>query len=319
MPIVTPKAPSTVSVIISTYNRADRLPKAIDSLLRQTRVPDEIIVVDDGSTDNTPEVLAQYGPPVTKIRQDNQGPAAGRNTGLRAATGDLIAFLDSDDVLTTGSIEKRALLLESDPSYGVVYSNVMMTDLVGRSLGLFTEAFPGVRPSGNVFFQIAQNHLMAVHGFMFRRSCLDEVGLFDESLRSSEDYDFWVRMACHYSFLFLDEPLAHYRVHDSMMTVGQPSDRWADYQRVMQRVRAMPAFQQLSSQQKSVVYCKHGIASMLGRNGREARRLFARAIGVWPMSPRGYLLLGLSLAGHRAFSFVHGIRRRVRGDLILMK
>ena len=304
----------TVSLIIPTYNRASLLPNAIDSVLTQTRVPDEIIVVDDGSTDNTIKVLEPYQPRVKVLRQTNQGPSASRNSGLRAATGDLIAFLDSDDTLTTDSVEKRASLLEHYAEYDVVYSNVMMTELSGRP-----QAFPGVRPSGSVFYQVAQNHLMAIHGFMFRRSCLDIVGLFDETLSSSVDYDFWVRMACHCSFLFLDEPLAHYRVHEGMMTAGQRSARWSNYLRVIRQIQTMPAFEQLTPVQKSVVCCKHGIANMLGHNGREARRLFAQAIKVHPMSPRGYLLLGLSMTGYRTFAFVHGIRRRARGDLILLK
>src|SRR5574341_812790 len=111
----------TVSVILATYNRATLLEEAVRCLLGQTRIPDEIVVVDDGSTDHTPEVLDCYGPPVRVVRQPNRGLPAARNTGLRAATGNLIAFLDSDDTLPLDSIERRASYLEAHPAAAAVY------------------------------------------------------------------------------------------------------------------------------------------------------------------------------------------------------
>src|SRR5947199_6506358 len=111
----------TVSVIIPTYNRAALVDQAIDSVLSQTRAPTQIIVVDDGSTDQTAQLLDTYGSAITVITQRNAGPAAARNTGLRAATGDLVALLDSDDKLTPNSIERRAQVLEQHADYDAVY------------------------------------------------------------------------------------------------------------------------------------------------------------------------------------------------------
>src|SRR5882724_669932 len=106
----------SVSVIIPTYNRAAFVTVAVDSALNQTRVPDEIIVVDDGSTDETDRVLRQYGPPVRVVRQENRGRSAARNVGLSQATGDAVMFLDSDDLLMPRNIETCAQVLETHPA-----------------------------------------------------------------------------------------------------------------------------------------------------------------------------------------------------------
>src|SRR3954453_18164174 len=115
----------SVSVIIPTYNRASYIATAVESALNQTRIPDEILVVDDGSTDDTDRVLRQFGLPIRVIRQANRGRSAARNVGLRAATGDAVLFLDSDDFLMPENIETCARVLETKPEIGVVYSDAM--------------------------------------------------------------------------------------------------------------------------------------------------------------------------------------------------
>ncbi len=300
-----------VSVIISTYNRADLLPEAIDCLLTQTRVPDEIIVVDDGSTDDTPAVLASYPSPVIAIRQSNKGLAAGRNTGLRRATGDLIAFLDSDDILTPDSIEKRALVFEQNPQVNVVYSDLLATDMANKPYG----PWPGRRPSGDVFVEAARYNLMPIHSYMLRRECLEQTGPFDETLRSNEHFDFWIRVAAHYPFHYLDEPLAFYRFHDNMMTVVKHTEMRPEWLLVQRRVYEMDAFQALSSRQKSIIYCSHGNKIMRGFP-REARWCFWQGVRVHPTGLRAYLLLTLSLLGKNAFIAVHDVYRRRHSEML---
>jgi glycosyltransferase involved in cell wall biosynthesis len=310
---------ASVSVIISTYNHANLLPQAIDSLLNQTRVPDEIIVIDDGSTDNTPEVFEQYQESIIGIRQSNKGLAGGRNTGLRSAQGDLIAFLDADDYLPPESIEKRARCLEQNPEFKVVYCNALITDLQNHPIGLFTDARPGPRPSGMIFVQLAQYNIVLVHACMFWRKCLEEVGVFDESLRSVEDYDFWLRMAAVYPFLYLDEPLVYYRVHDQMMTNKHEEEFNQNQLVVSQRIYDMPYFQHLPVRDKAIIYYKQGIKNMLLGEVAEARKRFLHSIQAHPLHPRAYALFGLTLLGKRIFVGVYGARQRVRGDLQMKK
>jgi glycosyltransferase involved in cell wall biosynthesis len=304
----------TVAVIIPTYNRAGLLPETLDSLLAQTRVPDEIIVVDDGSTDNTPELLTHYGPPVTVIRQANQGRSTARNNGVCASSSDLIAFLDSDDTLVPESIERRVAFFESHPSVDVLYTNVLMIDEASRVLGTYTQVKPGERPSGRTFAHFAQDNTMQLQGFMMRRTCLEAVGMFDESMHVLEDYDLWLRLSPHYEFAYLDEPLATYRIHGTMTTVVQRQRMIEVTAELMTRIRQMPAFEALSPADEARVYVAHG--NKYGYMGRmdEARRMFVQAMRQrWSLKP--VILWGLTWFGRRAFSVILSIPSRLRGDL----
>ncbi len=313
---MTPQAERlTVSVIIPTYNRAGFVGEAIESLRSQTRPPDEIIVVDDGSTDHTAEVLSRFDSCISVITQPNAGLSAARNTGLRAATGDLIALLDSDDTLLPKSIERRAETLEKYSHIDVVYSNVLMVSAEGQPLALYTQVRPGPRPSGIVFFEQARANLMPVHAFMFRRRCLDDVGLFDEQLPSLEDYDFWLRMAARFQFMYLDEPLARYRVHGGMMTRTNLDQRHINEATIHRRIFDMPSFDRLTLAEKSRVCVEHGNRlAMLGQM-REARQWYARAISASRASLRPYLFAAFTLLGKRGFQQIMKLRLRLRGDL----
>lgn len=305
----------SISIIIPSYNRADLLPRAIDSLLNQTHRPDQIIVVDDASTDNTSEVLASYRDEIMAVKHPvNRGLSGARNTGIQHVTGEVVTFLDSDDILLPASIEKRLSLLESLPDVSVVYSDVMLVDEQGKALARYSELEPGSQPSGNVFHEFILHNLMPVHGFMFRRSCLDKVGGFDIQVPQVADYDFWLRMASHYQFLYLDEPLAYYYVHSSMMTrVEQPEMQQA-WLKVHRRIFDMGAFRQLTAYQKSRAYSTHGTRYAQLGDFPQARHWYLKALTTEPFSPRPYLLLLLTVLGKDGFNWVvkrfRGLRRK---------
>jgi glycosyltransferase involved in cell wall biosynthesis len=126
--------PCTVSLIIPTYNYARCLHEAIESALAQTHPRVEIIVVDDGSTDDTPTVLAKYHGRITGLRQTNRGLAAARNTGLRVAGGDYVAFLDADDVMASNKLAEQAAVLDSDPKIGWTYCDIRMTNAATKEI-----------------------------------------------------------------------------------------------------------------------------------------------------------------------------------------
>lgn len=304
----------TVAVIIPTYNRADMLPETLDSLLTQTRVPDEIIVVDDGSTDNTPELLAHYSAPITVIRQDNQGRSAARNNGVRASTSDLIAFLDSDDTLVPESIERRAAFFAAHPAVDVLYTNVLMIDPASRVLGTYTQVKPGARPSGRIFAHFAQDNTMQLQGFMMRRACLEATGMFDVTMHVLEDYDLWLRLSARYEFAYVDEPLATYRIHNTMTTVVQSQRMITASAELMARIRQMPAFAALPPADQARVYVAHG--KKYGYMGRMdmARQMFGQAMRQrWRITP--LYLWSLTWFGRRVFGGVLSIPSRLRGDL----
>jgi glycosyltransferase involved in cell wall biosynthesis len=309
----------SVSVIMPTFNRAAFIGEALASLLSQTQVPDQIVVVDDGSTDQTAQILSGYGPPITVRSQSNAGPARARNTGLRAATGDLIAFLDSDDTLTPDSIERRVRALEQNADYDAVYSDVLMVNEDCQPLARYSKIEPGPRPSGLILLELARHNLMPIHAFMFRRRCLDEIGLFDEALQSLEDYDFWLRMAGAFRFLYLDEPLACYRVHSGMITTMQRERRLADGLALHRRIFDMPAFDRLSLHEKARVYVEHGNRCAMHGRMAEARGWYGCAVRATPISPRGYLFAALTLLGKDGFRRVIKLRQRLRGNPVVFE
>lgn len=295
-----------VSVIIPAYNRADLLPQTIDSVLAQTQPPHEIIVVDDGSTDSTPDVLRGYGERIIAIRQANQGRSAARNAGMARATGDALVLLDSDDLLLPESLERRSSFLDANPEFNVVYGNAAVINGKGQPEGTF-----GQRryPSGDVFAQIAQNNFFPPCAYLFRRECLQTVGGFDKAFEPMEDYDFWLRMAAVYRFAYLDEPLCAYRVHESMSMQTQRAEFPLQAVAVQRRVFAMPAFQRLSAREKAALYCSHGTKNALIGSMAEARRCYLNAIRLAPTSPRAYILLALdTLLGKRRLKLTQ--RRR---------
>lgn len=200
-----------VSVVIPTYNRAHLLPESIESVLSQGYSDIEIVVVDDGSTDNTEEVVRGYGERVRYIRQRNSGASVARNLGMLYCTGDYLMLLDSDDVLLPTALTKLSAALGANPECGAAYCGWVETDSPGR-----ISQEPSLdRPSGGVLAEMCTQYMCIVHSVMFRRECLASVGLFDPNLRMYEDMDFNVRLAARYQFVFVPERLVEYRLWHS--------------------------------------------------------------------------------------------------------
>ena len=208
-----------VSVIIPTYNCARYLPEAIDSVLAQTYRDCEIIVVDDGSTDDTPDVLARYGEAILVIRQPNQGRGAARNAGIVAASGDYIAFLDADDLWLPQKLERQMALFEARPQIGWVYSDYRLLAESGPDTQTFFDR-AGLRPppEGCILPELLSGCITSTITVMARASCFQRVGLFDHSLTRAQDYDMWIRLATQFDAACVDEPLALYRQHSGQVT-----------------------------------------------------------------------------------------------------
>ena len=200
-----------VSVVIPTYNRVDVICDAIDSVLSQTHPSIEIIVVDDGSTDNTLVVLEKYHDRIIVVSQENQGCSAARNTGIRSSSGKYVAFLDSDDKWLPQKTEKQlAVLNQVGPEVVCCWCNLWV-EKNGTILDRLS--MDHLQPSHhqgiwlNPFQILATRFILFNQAVMVRRDALDKVGYFDESLWVMEDYDFAVRLALLGFFAYLDEPL----------------------------------------------------------------------------------------------------------------
>ena len=189
-----------VSVVIPVYNRAPQVCAAVDSVLAQTFTAFELILVDDGSTDDTPRALAKYGDRIRLIRQENKGVSAARNAGIAAARGALIAFLDSDDVWLPHKLQAQTDFFAAHPA-----AMWQQTEEVWVRNG--KRVNPKKRHqklSGRIFRESLALCLISPSAVMLRRQAIDEFGLFDESLPACEDYDLWLRILTKYP-VYLDQ------------------------------------------------------------------------------------------------------------------
>jgi glycosyltransferase involved in cell wall biosynthesis len=192
-----------ISVIIPSWNRADRLAAALDSVLAQSLAAHEIIVVDDGSTDNTRALLQQHYPGVHYLYQQNSGVSSARNTGIKAACGDWIALLDSDDRWEVSKLERQQQALLAQPGYRLCHCDEIWIRNGKRVNPMKKHAKYG----GNIFHHCLPLCVISPSAVMIERSLFDDVGLFDESLPACEDYDLWLRICATWPVLFVDQPL----------------------------------------------------------------------------------------------------------------
>ncbi len=194
---------NSVSVIIPTCNRASLLARALDSVLLQSRPPNEVIVVDDGSSDDTPSLMARRFPGVVYLRQENRGVSAARNHGIRQATSQWLAFLDSDDQWLPHKLERQLALLAAEPHWHIIHNDEIWIRRGRRVNPMKKHAKQG----GWIFAHCLPLCVISPSAVMIRRSVLEAVGLFDEALPACEDYDLWLRICCRYPVAYVDEPL----------------------------------------------------------------------------------------------------------------
>ena len=208
-----------VSVIIPAYNSARYVTDAVDSVLAQTFKDFEVLVIDDGSTDDTESVMRRYGSQVRYIRQQNGGVSVARNRGIRESRGRYVAFLDADDTWYAHKLERQLAAIEKQADYRVCYSAFTVVDSDLMPLGITrsdrsASALDDLLTRGNVVGSICT--------VICERSLLTEAGDFDSALSQCADWDMWVRLAAITDFLYLDEPLVTYRQHNSNMSRSAP-------------------------------------------------------------------------------------------------
>jgi len=210
-----PPGRTTVAVIIPTFNQAHFLVDAISSVLAQTREADEIIVVDDGSTDNPALVVAQF-PKVRLIRQDNRGLAAARNTGLRKCTASYVVFLDADDRLLPNALEVGLACITSRPDCAFIYGAYRLISEEGQPIGFATSPKP---IDGDAYLALLRSDVvLGIMTMVHRRDCLLAVNGFDETLHACEDLDLKLRITQRYPIACHSEIVAEYRRHGQNMS-----------------------------------------------------------------------------------------------------
>lgn len=204
-----------ISIIIPTYNYARFLPEAIESVLKQTYKDYEIIVVDDGSTDNTKEIIDKYKDKIRYIYQENKGLPSARNTGIKSAKGEYFAFLDSDDVFLPEKLELQIGRFDRNSSLGMVYTYRCFFNEKGvRKKSISENRFL----VGKIQTELFLGNVIPVSSTVVNRKCFEKVGLFDESLTSAEDYDLWLRLSHYFEVDCVPMPLVKIRLHSSNMS-----------------------------------------------------------------------------------------------------
>ncbi len=279
-----------VSVIVPAHDGARYLAEALDSALAQSHRPLEVLVVDDGSTDDTAAVAMRYGDPVRLLRHaSNRGPSAARNTALRAARGTFVTFLDSDDRLLPHKLARQAAFLDARPDIGLVYTGWWYIDAEGRRVGESV----AVHDEGDLFAKLLLGNLAHPVAVMLRRQLLEDTGGFEESLRYNEDWDLFLRLSRRgLRWAAIEEPLCEYRVHPGQATrhaEAMLDDRVAILERIFADP-ALPADVVALRAQAFQEACLVGAADCFREGataaGHRAFHAAARARPTWLTEPR---------------------------------
>lgn len=312
-----PQTRSEVTVIVPCYNVENYLQRALDSAFAQTYADFRVCAVDDGSTDGTAKILKKNAHRCSFVTQLNAGPAAARNGALRMSDSPFVAFLDADDEWLPHKLERQMELLKRDPSLGLVCCLCLVSEP-----GMRTPAAPNGQNlplSGRLFEPLARTCFIFTPTVVIRRACLEEVGLFNESLAVSEDFNLWLRIAARWKIAFLPEALAitHKRPQSLSATISS-EERLKTGILALEHVQAVCL--QLSASESRALraaladrFYFHGSYLLSSGTKRRSRNSLASAIRLRPTHWRAFAKLALSFLPARAFQFVAGLKTRIAG------
>lgn len=229
-----------VTVVIPVYNQAQYLGQAIESVFRQTYRDWELIVVDDGSTDDAAGVVRRFAPRLRYIRKPNGGTPTALNAGIRAARGELIAWLSADDWMVPEKLERQVAHYDAhrphNPDLGLIYSDYWVKNEI-KGTEYYVHAFTFANRLEWRERLLATGCLVNGSTTLTARSCFERVGLFDEALAQSHDYDMWIRLSEFYEFGHVPEGLTWYRIHRESLSQGPDAFR---YRPVVKRKHGVP-------------------------------------------------------------------------------
>ena len=287
-----------VSVIITAYNASRWIAETISSVIAQDFKEYEIIVVNDGSTDDTEAVVSRFGEKVQCIRKLNGGQPAARNVGIRAARGKYLAFLDADDLWTKDKLGLQVELLEANDVAWVYSDTVAFDGRSGRTLYKFSRRLR--QYDGDILKPLFLSNFIPSPTPVIRRSVFGKAGLFNEKTNMrpiGEDWDMWLRIAAIYPVALIPQPLAYYRVHSASISVG--ADPFIKMQGclafVEEAVLREPArLGPLKNRALSNIYIATGRLLAVRGQTASARRMFLQAIHLTPCSILPYLYWGMA-------------------------
>lgn len=312
-----------VSVLISTYNRARYLPRAIDSALNQTYGNAEIIIADDGSTDETAGVCAGYRNRIRYMRQDRSGLSQARQLALTNATGEYLAWLDDDDSWMPDKLERMVQYLEVHPHYGWAHSDAIEVDTKDNIIhDSYLKQFGRLKMEGYVYKEMLSVCFPLTSTVIMKRSCLEKLGGFDPDENYGADVDFYLRCSLHYPIGIVKEPLVKRLLHER--GTERANNVYDEYSQISCRI---PIFERVLDKNKNLsIEQKKETLAMLssyryrlgelywGEYDLEAcRRLFLQSMAWNKHSTRALLYVVLTFLPVSLIRFLRRARRSVRG------
>jgi glycosyltransferase involved in cell wall biosynthesis len=303
-----------ISIVIPAYNAEAFIAEAIESVLAQDYQIREIIVVDDGSTDNTPGVLESYQNRIRFIRQSNAGLGTARNTGIAAANGELIAFLDADDRWLPEKLSKQYKCLIHNPKAGLVHTDLLEwrpqeSSQTHREIG--RGEF-----QGSCLPSLIQNNRVLPSTVLVKKECLDRVGNFDPQPTGVEDWDLWLRIAREYEFAYVAEPLVLYRMHDANMSANSLRMRSGEFYVLQKTLTNMPELTQhvdraTLRQRLFELAFDIGYHHFLLGNLSAAREHFKKAISFRRLSSKAWCYLSACYLPPNAVNSIRDIKQKL--------
>jgi len=303
-----------VSVIIPTYNRAHLIKRGIQSVLNQTYQNFEIIVVDDGSTDNTEEEVKNFNN--KKIRyirvNENKGAASARNTAIKVAQGDYIAFQDSDDEWFPNKLERQMEVFKNaSPKVGVVYTGSW---LVRNNKRIYLPLFIGKHREGNIYKELFEERIARIPtpAVIVKKECFNRAGMFEERFPSLTDWELWLRISKYYEFKYINEPLGTiYYTPNSVST-----DLNAHIQ--ARKLILEKHFEEFKKNKKLLARYLFNIGAGLCSSGKiaEGRRYFLKSFKVLPSDARSLLIILISLFGSTFYNKAMKLYLEIRKKFI---
>jgi glycosyltransferase involved in cell wall biosynthesis len=277
--------PPLVSVVIPTYNYGKFIGEALKSVFEQTVQSFEIIVIDDGSTDDTKSIIESFGGKVRYFFQSQQGPARARNKGIKESHGEYIAFLDADDLWLPTKLEKQIRLFQANPRLGMALTDNYLFDEAGIYRDYVNKKEYLI--TGDVVANIFINSGVVTPTVMVRREVFDRVGLFEENLHIAEDDNMWIRIAVEYEVDIVDESLAQIRDHRGRtMRVSdkliESVEKNIELLTTKYGQKVASRIQPLAARKYNQIYFSQGYGQFENGNYRDARTLFEKALKANP-------------------------------------
>jgi glycosyltransferase involved in cell wall biosynthesis len=301
-----------VSAVMTVFNGERHLHAAIISALKQSYRNIELVIVDDGSTDSSIQILQSFGERIRLVLQENHGVSHARNLAISISQGDYIAFIDQDDIWMLNKIERQIGLFINNPSLGLIHTYTGFYDDINKNYVVPFSIQRTATLSGDCYEQLLEGNGLANSSVMVSRNALNKVGLFDLALtkNTAQDYDLWLRIAQIFPFGYISDLLTVYRLHPSQGMWNIREMQMAELVILDKHLRILPVEKRKKLRNRiSQLLVNLGIRHLDAKDFSAARRSFARSFRLKP-AHRSIVLLILTLLGDRAVECVWKAKNR---------